>query len=421
MPLLNFVPFDTDNTGLATPTFTPAVGGSSRVVGLAFSSEQLGTGLFSNGATINGVAATKIDTHVNGSGSAWANCEVYLVPESAIASLGTNPPIQISSTSGNRFFSGMIFTVGDADQVFGNIVVAKIQGTTGTNVTTNLTAPNGSTIVGVGTSTLAGNSWTINTPLTKLAGTDRTFNAASRTVNVNTDSAGSAVAIGGQNASSTSGFIAMLAIGIPPAVTGATISTPTPSGTIGTSTQATIGCTTNQNNGTLYYVASTNAAVITSITDPAIIIAGQVQGGATAPFSGAATVSTLSPSVLATGLTANTTYHYALCQVTSGGNSNVLNTGSFTTALASSTVTQQMVNSVGTPLNAVSRRFWTRTSLNGAAIDGGASGLLVTCNASGQFVLTGLSIPAGAGWLTYSDDADPTKSINIPVTFLPGT
>lgn len=116
-----------------------------------------------------------------------------------------------------------------------------------------------------------------------------------------------------------------------------TLSSPTPSGTLGTSTTATIGCTTGEAAGTLYVVVDADSlAAVTA----AQITAGQDAGGAAADASGNATVSGTTPSVGVTGLTANTAYNYAILQV-SGGNSNIV-TGSFTTA-AGATVQASLV------------------------------------------------------------------------------
>lgn len=109
----------------------------------------------------------------------------------------------------------------------------------------------------------------------------------------------------------------------------ATLSAPTPSGTLETQTTATIGCTTDQNTGTLYVVVD-SAANMSGITD-AQIIAGTNANDASPVFDGSAAISTTSPSVGASGLTANTAYAYAIVQVNDNGESNVVS-GTFTTA-----------------------------------------------------------------------------------------
>lgn len=106
-----------------------------------------------------------------------------------------------------------------------------------------------------------------------------------------------------------------------------TISSATPSGTIGTQTTATIGCTTDDSTGTLYVVVDT--ASLSGITATQIK-AGQNASSAAADASGNSAVSGSTPSVGVSGLSASTAYNYAILQF-SGGNSNIL-TGTFTTA-----------------------------------------------------------------------------------------
>jgi hypothetical protein len=111
----------------------------------------------------------------------------------------------------------------------------------------------------------------------------------------------------------------------------ATLSSPTPSGTLGTQTTATLGATSTSSSGTIYGVIDT-AGNISGIT-AAQVVAGQNNTGSAAAFSNSNTVTTTSASIAFSGLTAGTTYSYALVQ-NNGSNSNVV-TGTFTTALAS--------------------------------------------------------------------------------------
>lgn len=196
----------------------------------------------------------------------------------------------------------------------------------------------------------------------------------------------------------------------------ATLSNPTPSGTIGTQTTATCGATTNQSSGTLYVVASATQAHITGIT-AAQVVAGQTSSGGAAPFSNSAGVSTATPSVGLTSLSGSTLYYYALAQVTSGGNSNVI-TGSFTTAASTRSVSVTLYGANGSALASTNVQVWTRTTLQAVATDGGAGGLDFTTNGSGVLAVTGLSIAAGAGWLTVTEENDNNNSHNYPVTFV---
>lgn len=206
---------------------------------------------------------------------------------------------------------------------------------------------------------------------------------------------------------------------IAPAATGATISSGTPSGTIGTQRRVTLGATSTQSTGTFYAVVSSNQADITGIT-AAQVFAGQYAGGGSATFAGNAAVSDSTPSVEITGLTPATTYYYAVMHRVGTSNSNVLDSGSFTTAVATSTATLTLRDGAGALLNAQTLNFWTRTGLNTVAVDGGTSGLSVTCDASGVFTFTGLSVDAGAGFLTVQNPSDNTYSANYPVTFVAG-
>lgn len=98
-----------------------------------------------------------------------------------------------------------------------------------------------------------------------------------------------------------------------------TLSSATPSGTLTTTSTATVGCTTDDSTGTLYVVVDT--ASLSGIT-ASQIKAGQNASSSAAVFAGNSAVSTTSPSVSVTGLSANTSYNYAIVQF-SGGNSNI--------------------------------------------------------------------------------------------------
>jgi len=109
------------------------------------------------------------------------------------------------------------------------------------------------------------------------------------------------------------------------------LSSPTPSGTIGTTTTATIGATTDYNSGGTFY-AVVDTASLSGIT-ASQIKAGQNASSAAAVASGSVTVSSTTPSVGVTGLAAGTTYNYACVHNNPTGDSNIV-TGSFTTAAA---------------------------------------------------------------------------------------
>jgi hypothetical protein len=123
-----------------------------------------------------------------------------------------------------------------------------------------------------------------------------------------------------------------------------TLSSATPSGTLGTSTTATLGATTDQASGTFYGVVDTSGN-ISGIT-AAQVKAGQNNASAAAIAASNTAVSTTSPSTGVTGLTAATAYSYAVVQNNAGGDSNVL-TGTFTTAAAASSAMKMLLLGVG--------------------------------------------------------------------------
>lgn len=196
----------------------------------------------------------------------------------------------------------------------------------------------------------------------------------------------------------------------------AVLSSATPSGTLGTQTTASVGATTTQNSGTLYAILSTVSGDVTGAT-AANIKTGKEAGGADAPFAGNSAISTTSPSVAFTGLTAGTTYYYALVQNNGNGDSNIINTGSFTTAAATASFSISLRNNAGVLLSGQTRNFWTRLTKNGAAVDGGSAGIPITCGSDGVFANSALSIAKTDGYLFWEDPADPYKSHWIPYTF----
>jgi hypothetical protein len=131
------------------------------------------------------------------------------------------------------------------------------------------------------------------------------------------------------------------------------ISSATPSGTIGTANSATVGCTTDTEEGTLYAVLSeTNNVSTASGTQ---IKAGQNSTSAAADFADDAAVTDSTPEVAFSGLDPETTYYYALVQETTEGFSNVLS-GSFTTAAAPITaayIRETLIDKLGDPVASV--------------------------------------------------------------------
>lgn len=109
-------------------------------------------------------------------------------------------------------------------------------------------------------------------------------------------------------------------------ITVATLSAPT--ATSVTATTATIGATTDQTSGTFYAVVD-SAANLAGVTATQIK-AGQKASGSAALAANNAAVSTTTPSVGVTGLSATTLYSFAAVQNNANGDSNVV-TGTFTT------------------------------------------------------------------------------------------
>lgn len=94
-------------------------------------------------------------------------------------------------------------------------------------------------------------------------------------------------------------------------------------------TTATVGCTTNEANGTMYCVVTTSA------TQPSIaqIKAGQNHSGAAAAYASSQSITTTGAKTFsATGLTASTTYYGHFVHTDAAANdSNRISTSSFTT------------------------------------------------------------------------------------------
>lgn len=109
----------------------------------------------------------------------------------------------------------------------------------------------------------------------------------------------------------------------------ATLSSPTPSGLLGTQFTVTTGASTDQVSGTLYSVVD-SAANLSGVT-ASQIKAGQKASGAAALASGNAAVASGTPSVLISGLTPGVLYSCSEVQNNTNGDSNIVST-TFTTA-----------------------------------------------------------------------------------------
>lgn len=182
-------------------------------------------------------------------------------------------------------------------------------------------------------------------------------------------------------------YSTMVAISIPAGASGpATLSAPTPSGTIGTPTTATIGATTDQTSGTFYCVVD-SAANLTGVT-AAEIKAGQKAGGSAALAANNSAVSTTTPSAGVTGLTASTGYSYAVVQNNANGDSNVV-TGTFTTSVAAPTLTD--INGTEIFTSTSTGVVWTGTGFDGsttATLTQGSTSVNQTVTANTSTTLT---------------------------------
>ena len=188
-----------------------------------------------------------------------------------------------------------------------------------------------------------------------------------------------------------------LALAYTPANPSAALTAPIPSGPIGSTTTATIGATTNQGtsgSNNVYAVATT--AALTGIT-AAQVKAGQNASGSTSGvISGSAPVASTSVSITLSGLTAGTTYNYAIVQNNANGDSNVL-IGSFTTSVASRSTSITFRDGSNAAVASTSINWFLTSSWGGAVLASGST----STNSAGALLLTGLSPAAGAYKLFY--------------------
>lgn len=405
--------------GSAATTFAQ-IAGSNRNISIVARHEQSSVILLSTLA-LNGVAASRVaSANTANSSGTRGMVEVWEIKEVDYAAVGDNPELTVTLPSGTAVVQCTIFQADGVDQAATRTQNSGAD-TNAVAISFELDSVAGSHVVG-GMICTSGTGFSISADVTETAGSDGSFNSgASFGVAFSGIASDTSTTVTGDNGStSTSAYQAMVAVGFPPASEAAApdLSTPTPSGTLATQGQATIGATTDQASGTFYTVVTSNASQLTGIT-AAEIVAGQIAGGGAAPYSGNAAVTDTSPDVTVTGLPAETTLYSASVQVNANGTSDIVTT-SFTTATASRSVTVTLSSRTTGALAGRTLRFFTRQTLHGAAVDGGTDGLEFTANGSGVFAITGLTIAAGAGFLTTLDDLDSTFSVNLPVTFVAG-
>lgn len=190
------------------------------------------------------------------------------------------------------------------------------------------------------------------------------------------------------------------------AASGATLSSPT-TPSIGTTT-ATLGATTT--NGTagsnnIYGVWSTSN-VFSGVTGTQVK-AGQNASGSTSGVSasGIVAVTSTSPTISVTGLTANTTYYFALVENDVNGDSNVV-TGSFTTSAVTTSFSLGMLNGSDAAVASISLSWFLMSTWGGAVL---ASGTTST-DSGGSLTVSGLSQAAGTYKLFYKLASDETQN-----------
>jgi hypothetical protein len=198
--------------------------------------------------------------------------------------------------------------------------------------------------------------------------------------------------------------------------TGPALSSPTPSGTIGTSTTATLGATTTNGaagSNNIYGVWSTSNGF--SGVTATQVKAGQNAAGSTSGVSTseAVAVTSTSPTISVSSLTANTLYYYALVQTDVNGDSNVV-TGSFTTAAVTTSTALGLRNEFNAPINFTSFDWFLISTWGDTVL---ASGTTST-NGSGSLLLSGLSLAAGPYLLFYKLASNQDHNGMRPVTLV---
>lgn len=191
----------------------------------------------------------------------------------------------------------------------------------------------------------------------------------------------------------------------------ATISSGTPTGTLGTATSAIVGLTTNQTSGTAYWVLDT-AANITGIS-AAQIKAGNNKNGTAAAKAASVAVSNASPSSNITGLTSNTTYSVAAIQNNTNGDSNII-TWTFTTAVATRSTSVHLLDGANAGIASTSISWFLTSTWGSSPLESGTT----STNSTGDLLLTGLVSAAGSYLLFMKLASDQNTNAMRPVTLV---
>lgn len=173
----------------------------------------------------------------------------------------------------------------------------------------------------------------------------------------------------------------------------AVISAATPSGTLSTTTTATIGATTDQASGTGYAILDQTQTNVTTATD-ANVKAGQIVGSVAAQASGNAAVSSTSISIPISSIGAGVLYYFSEIQNNANGDSNRLS-GSFTTLA----VTNYTENQTAT-----------------ATVTTATTGTVTFANAPVQGELIAVTIAQNSGTATVTPPAGFTQKSTINPT-----
>lgn len=284
--------------------------------------DQLATPTIS-GLTGTGLTFT-LNTAVNNPGS--GDAQVYLW--TAVAAGNGSGSIDSASTSGSGLRNGIGVYVMRASSGLGTAVV--LDGSTALTINLTRTGNNSHVLMMLVDFAQANDVVVTATP----TGTVDFAEAEAGQADFFCVSFGDQGAAGGPTAygiANHTGTVDMsgIVIEVFGSTSNATLTSPTPSGTLGTQFTATLGATTDQVSGTLYTVVD-SAANLSGVT-PTQIKAGQKASGSAALSSGNAAVASSTQTIPITGLTPGVLYSYATVQNNTNGDSNVV-TGTFTTA-----------------------------------------------------------------------------------------
>ncbi len=250
-------------TGFTVPVGTTAIA-------IVFSHEQANASRTPTELTIDGVAATNKGRHNHSSGYPFGE-GWYMT--SGFGSFAANPVLTVTpGASGNNYYTGTIFCLDNVDTNTANWVEVKDSDTNANAMSVSQATTVGDIIVGVMTDTVGGNSFTTDSPLTEVAGSDLNFNStASRSVSFYHTATTTPTAIGGRNANTNgTNYQVLYALVIPvdpggPVIVSTSDDTPTDGASI---TLTVTGAGASQGTVTLGGVAQT----VTAWSDTSVTI-----------------------------------------------------------------------------------------------------------------------------------------------------